>query len=419
MSKRDRLPIDIDNEVLKHFSLQTKCEFPMHKVYAENGIPLPALPYRFIVEKAEKTTHYVTRQLLNPPEGVDASPTTSSQEYCCWSTSRNGYYPLMDKYDQARNLLDEKVNNGILARTKAQSIPIMMLYAERKETMLAVTNVVERFIAGFRAIRHPYRLYKAVTGNKPSRSMKRKLKASAARVTRKASTVADAWLEYRYVWSPLVHDVYDSVLALKKQKQKMYRYEQSYGDYVEMDYKDLVSVWSQPYDAEAHLKGSYGTHIKYFYDVENPLLTAWSSLTDTAAFLWDLAPGSFIWDWFMDVSTWLDLRSATWGLSFTDGYKSQIRVITTSFKGVSYTVTDWWWPFYTTSYDTTGLEDHFYLYTDRVVLTNFPTVQLSFPLEDGLNLKRVTDLYALGISLLSRKLNRPLPHKEAYKYASN
>lgn len=412
-----REDIDIDNEVMLYFQNQDVCKFPMHKIYAENGIPLPALPYRFEVEKAAKLTHHVDLLFVG-----DYGPEFSSvaQERCGWSRARNDYYRTVEWYDKKRQTADEEVTNLILEKTKAQSISISMMYAERKETALTVINAVERLAKGVKLIRHPKQMFRAIWGRKPTRAEMRKLKKTAAYVTRKAETVGDAWLEYRYVWTPLVLDVSDSIRALKKQKEKMYRYSQSAFKFFEDTvHFNEVCVWQQPYDSAATVHGRYGTHIKYYYDVTNPLATAWSSLADPVQFLWDLVPWSFVADWFVDLSTYLDLRSADWGLTFTDGYKSQLRVIETTFQPVSYTVSASPWYGWTQTYTCyPALPDHFYLYNDRVVLSNFPAARLTFPLEDGLNLKRIADLIALINGLLEKRFNRSLPHNEAYKHAS-
>lgn len=412
-----REDINIDNEVLLHFQNQDMCKFPMHKLYVENGIPLPALPYRFEVEKAAKLTHYI--EITNHNE-FGSQTSTYSQEKCGWSRARNDYYRTIEWYDKKRHAIDDEVVNLVLEKTKAQSISIGMMFAERKETALTVINAVERIFRGVKLIRHPKSMFRAIWGRKPSRAEMRKLKKTAAYVTRKAGTVGDAWLEYRYVWTPLVLDVRDSVRALATQKQKMYRYSQSAFKFFEEEkYFDQVSIHQAPYDSAATVKGYYGTHIKYYYDVTNPLATAWSSLADPVQLLWDLVPWSFVVDWFVDLSTYLDLRSATWGLTFTDGYKSQLRIINTSFETVSYTVRDWYWSFrYNTYKCYPAIPDHFYLYTDRVVLSEFPQARLTFPLEDGLNLQRITDLIALINGLLEKRFNRSLPHNEAYKHAS-
>lgn len=412
-----REDIDIDNEVLLHFQNQDMCKFPMHKLYAENGIPLPALPYRFEVELAAKLTFNIDITFRG-----DYGPqtSTSTQKECGWSRARNEYYRTVEWYDEKRHETDNEVVNLILEKTKAQSISIGMMFAERKETALTVINAVERIFQGVKLIRHPKAMFRAIWGRKPSRAEMRKLKKTAAYVTRKAGTVGDAWLEYRYVWTPLVLDVRDSIRALATQKQKMYRYSQSAFKFFEGEkYFDKVCIFQQPYDSAATVKGYYGTHIKYYYDVTNPLATAWSSLADPVQLLWDLVPWSFVADWFVDLSTYLDLRSATWGLTFTDGYVSQLRTINTSFETVSYTVSASPWYGWTNTYTSyPAIPDHFYLFTNRVVLSDFPQARLTFPLEDGLNLKRITDLIALINGLLEKRFNRSLPHNEAYHHAS-
>ena len=412
-----RSEVDIDDEVLKHFQHQDMCKFPMHKAYVENGIPLPALPYRFVMEKAAKLTHHVDITFTG-----DYGPQKSStvQERCGWSTARNDYYRTIEWFNEKRHLCDDEVVNLILSKTKEQSISIGMMFAERKETALTVINAVERMFKAVKLIRHPKQMFRAIWGRKPSRAEMRKLKRTAAYVTRKAGTVGDAWLEYRYVWTPLVLDVRDSMQALAKQKEKMYRYSQSASKFFEEEkYFDKVCIHQAPYDSDATVHGYYGTHIKYYYDVTNPLATAWSSLADPVQLLWDLVPWSFVVDWFADLSTYLDLRSATWGLTFTDGYVSQLRVIKTTFGPVTYTVSASPWYGWTNTYECyPALPDHLYILNDRIVLSDFPQARLVFPLEEGLNLKRITDLIALINGLLERRFNRSLPHNEAYKHAS-
>lgn len=390
--------VQIDNEILYKRILVNKNRFPDYYLYKANGIPLPPLPYSVTLTYSPKVTY--RRAYTHHHWFYGSTTSIYEQPQVWWSDNRNALGSVLQDYATIVEGVDADLDNKLLSRLKGQSVSVGLMFAERKKTNDLLISTLERLLRAKSMIRHPKLLFRELYGRKPSRWEARKLVRVAQHASAKAQTVSDAWIMYRYAWMPLVLDCRDALRALATQQAKMYRYS------VRADAKLLfesdprrVSFAGQG-DLDVQVKGFYGSHIKCFYDVTNPLATAWSSLADPLQQAWDFVPFSFIVDWFCDVSTALDLRSATWGTTFTAGYRSRMSSRTITSAPVKSSSSYWWdGGMNTETYETVVVPaDRIDITVDRTVLTAFPDLHLVFPLEEGLNVTRVFDLAALLIS---------------------
>lgn len=381
----------------------SKTRFPEYHFYRANGIPLPPLPYSLHFTFSRKVTYRQTYTNVNWAYG--SQTTVFEQPQAWWSDNRNALgLALRDYYDITAGV-DADLDNRLLERLKGQSVSIGLMYAERKQTNDLLISTLDRLLRAMKMIRHPKRMFRELTRRNPTRREVRHLKRITKRVSQTADTVADAWIMYRYAWMPLVLDCRDAVRALANQKKKMYRHSIQAGAKLVFESNVQRVSFAASNDLDTQTKGFYGAHIKCFYDVTNPLATAWSSLADPLQQAWDFVPFSFIVDWFCDVSTALDLRSATWGTTFTSGYRSSMSSRTLSSFPVKTSTPYWWsggvnWSIYETK---VVPDDRIDITVTRTVLTKFPDLHLIFPLEEGLNVVRVFDLAALLTSYGARK----------------
>lgn len=113
--------------------------------------------------------------------------------------------------------------------------------------------------------------------------------------------VASHWIELRYGWLPLLNDCYAAHSAY------MAYYEPPRKTIVEvkMSSRDFYNSSQSPSNYSAI--GPIVDRLKYNYEITEKLPTARQvGLYDPLSVAWELLPWSFVVDWFLPVSTWLE-----------------------------------------------------------------------------------------------------------------
>jgi len=128
---------------------------------------------------------------------------------------------------------------------------------------------------------------------------------------------ANTWLEYTFGWVPLVQDIYQAVQVLQ----------QDFG-FTKVRARASAQV---PYfyedggvEASARLvRYSITTGCEVRIDNPNLFLANQLGLVNPAAVVWDAIPFSFVVDWFVPVTKFLNSLTADVGLELENGYYSQ------------------------------------------------------------------------------------------------
>jgi len=205
------------------------------------------------------------------------------------------------------------------------------------------TNVAEFFGDGRKTV-HMLRDTVNRLGKAYSLFRKRRYGAAAKELgIGKPKGAANHWLEYTYGWSPLLSDAKalaelaaqhlglggrpprftatgSSVFSKKKQMNAnpnnpvTWAYGQLKGYYWQYDYEILchAGLLCEVEYTSAQLAAQLGY-----------------GLTDPALLAWELTPFSFVFDWFVDVGSWLESMGSLQGLKVKTGYTS----ITVSCEG--------------------------------------------------------------------------------------
>lgn len=141
--------------------------------------------------------------------------------------------------------------------------------------------------------------------------------------------LSQLWLEYRYGWLPLIQDV-DSVMKAFQQ------YAGKGSDISRVSAKRTVSTESiRPVIYASNPDDSKRTRYYYenarttcrmgiYYKMDQKMIATLSGLglTSPTALAWELAPFSFVVDWFLPIGPALQAFSAFEGLTFVRGYKT-------------------------------------------------------------------------------------------------
>lgn len=208
----------------------------------------------------------------------------------------------------------------------------------------------------------------------------------------RSRTLASNWLELQYGWLPLMGDIYGLCQELKKSlsKGQTVRATRKVSTQFSLPYKEPDPAWYTNLSFDWNL----GVTVNLVAKVDNPTLARLNSLglINPATVAWERMPWSFVVDWFIPVSTFLQALSATIGLDFFTGsvtYRTFARS-----KGA--------WPFIVSTVPSrnwaieAGEANASGMMVKRVVLTDFPRPIL-FLNQSPFSTKRALNAIALVV----------------------
>lgn len=136
-----------------------------------------------------------------------------------------------------------------------------------------------------------------------------------------AKTASGLWLEYHFGWEPMIKDVYAGIDIL----QQPIRDKPVYGVGSTTDtitYTNSDSSYETTSVQDLTVKARVGAYVA----VTNPNL--WLAnrlgLVNPASVIWEMVPFSFVVDWYIPVSTFLNSYSEFYGLSITRQFTSTL-----------------------------------------------------------------------------------------------
>lgn len=131
--------------------------------------------------------------------------------------------------------------------------------------------------------------------------------------------IANAWLEYKYGWKPLMQDIYGSIELLNKKIV-------SDGLSIYASGKGFSSTTSSPGNWPSWTSQKATTaKMRFAVKCEDELiaLAGNSGISNPALLAWELIPFSFVVDWFIPVGNYLEGLTAYDGFTFKDGWTAQ------------------------------------------------------------------------------------------------
>lgn len=367
----------------------TKARFARYHEYITNGWPLPSLPYLLKISKGKARDYTLsgkfTPGLLNKWDSAYKLPSSESGPALDTYTTK---LVVADLEARMVSLMDYKTNK-LLSKIKAQSLPLLMMYRERHETGKLVLNALDTTLYCLKNLRHPKRVLFKLGVYDPQIHNYKFLKSLRKR-TMSCKTAGEAWLQYRYAWTPLILDIQDSLRASSEFEKKLHTFTNRVGSKFSFKVSGYtLNPYNSPYVWGGRQAGEREGHfgMGVYYSISDSSLSAAGSLMDIPTTVWDAVPWSFVIDWFVDISTYLDLRNATLGTSFTSGWSS-----------IYYTQTCYqtdkevnWRPDrfrynLSASGGITEWDNFHYLprvdvFFERKVLTSFPPVKLEYPMK--------------------------------------
>lgn len=170
--------------------------------------------------------------------------------------------------------------------------------------------------------------------------------ARALGIDKPSKTAANHWLAYQYGWRPILSDAVGSATELydllhKSGKYMPRRRLASQVRYTGSGTRDGGYCYADPdwydlYKWDRTVVGQAGLLLEVEYASAAAAASLGVGLTDPLLTLWELIPFSFVFDWFVGVGEWLEVRSSLQGLKVLAGYESAV----TAYSG--YTQVTYW-----------------------------------------------------------------------------
>lgn len=374
-----------------------------------NGIPLPVNPYfmAFFNSNGPNKGRMLTIQYYDNCGQPTAVTTSSYAAGLMTGPSDTDCNIMIGELDRVVSDMQGWQANVLLSKIKAQSLPLLMLYKERHQTGKLITKFFDDALFCIGNLKHPKRVLFRMGVYDPQKHTGNFLRRLRKK-TMSCSTAGDAWLQYRFAWTPLYHDIVDSVNAAADFERKLHKFSQrsgrQFGTSIEKNMRSVVDgerVWS------GKIQGVVSYKVNYY--ISDATLAGVGSMMDIPTFLWDTVPWSFVIDRVVDVSRYLDLRNATLGTQFTSGYSTTFfrRTIIPAAIDIMYWPNRFTYKFGGQKYVQQYLnppprED---VYMNRVKLTSFPTPTLEYPL--SFTITHGVDYVALGHQLVERMRKKP------------
>lgn len=400
---RKREPVSIDGDYYVRVVQQSPSYTPNFAKRLAAGEILPDLPYSMtdIVSEAAYEYKYTTWR------GKITSTLVPERNRAIRSNSFK-----MGAKLACQSWIDEVVvkgrKNKLLSKIKGQTLPILMLYKDRKQTGQMVTKLFDDVIFFARNYKRPRRLLKHYgldkTVHKNSKLLSQYKSAVEFRRTRKGiATVGDYYLQWRFGWSPLYGDIETALDAQAEAEKKGIRSSARAGLEYEIRKEYLSPAPDHPdIGGRCVSTGYFG--IKASYRVTDIALASAVQIMDVPETLWDATPWSFVLDRIANVSKYLNLRNATAGTEFLSGHVSDFRKhtitgVSETRKGISVGGDPLW---HTTVWrGQPRVETTF----TRQIMTGFPSPTLELPYKEFVDgpLRKADYLF-----LAYQKLNRSL-----------
>lgn len=243
-----------------------------------------------------------------------------------------GSYSWQSLYDEATRKFYDKLADV--------DINLLVAGAEAPKTFGMIASNVRRIAGTLRSLKKgdvsgAMKSLGLSSGGRHGRSLARRANNARRRGGLKDFS-ADAWLEVKYGWKPLINDVYGAVEALEKSQEAsdvdISIRVRRHGDKSNSLLDSLISDGTDNISVEQQLSMSMDFRV---FD-PNVRGTNALGLTNPALVVWELIPYSFVFDWFIPVGDFIAAQTALGGLTFVDGsYTKKL-----SCKGSAH-ITEW------------------------------------------------------------------------------
>lgn len=374
--------VNIDTRTEKYIQNCRGAETADYRELLAEGKYLNPLPYTLTIFKQPGPTRSVTIEWFRGDAvGRYFSSDTMADNHPLRSTALQ-YFTETVMTD-----LTVSRRNKLLAKIQGQSLPLLMLYKERKQTNDLIISFLDDALFCAKNIRNPRAILKRYRWKKPLPPGKT-LKKLRAIASQGSTRIGDVWLQYRFAWSPLLADIEAGLNSAAKAEQKGKLFKARAGT------KFSHTFVRSKHDQD-NVTGPLGTVVRdgYYglwtsYLITDASLAALAQVSNAEFTLWDGIPYSFVIDRVVNIGQWLDLRYATAGVTFEGGCE------TTFYKDQFNLCEHELYSYYGKTLGSIGVHgfESFYsgpsrtdIVMNRVVMASFPRPELEYPYKDFAN----------------------------------
>lgn len=144
-------------------------------------------------------------------------------------------------------------------------------------------------------------------------------------------TLADIWLEYHFGWEPLLEDIFNSIMVLQSPVPSLIKVKvRAQAQPPRMDLSSELNEWGCTEFGYAILREQMGARVR----VSNPNLWKANSLglTNPVSVAWEFAKFSFVVDWFIPVSQFINSWDDLVGLEVVEPYTTLTRFYKSEYR---------------------------------------------------------------------------------------
>jgi len=190
--------------------------------------------------------------------------------------------------------------NQAAANVTAGEVEILNILAERRETISHLAQTGRRLFALYSAIRKGN--FKRLAPETYARYLELKKKG---KVSPPLDIIADAWLEARYAWRPLIIDVesiWDHYKSQKGGNRRTYRASDYPEPVIEEGLTYSITDSSAQYDFTFSKRLVNTVRAGILTELDLDPRVGELGLLNIAGTAWEIVPFSFVVDWFIDIS---------------------------------------------------------------------------------------------------------------------
>lgn len=296
---------------------------------------------RIASKSARKDTNYINRRLAMLPLAIIPYDRQSRLEI---NYPQPTTYPPYQQYipeilstylERFSGASKDAATVALLKKISNADVSLGTALAEMPSTVKHLTGTAKRITGGFRSlrkgdvrgafralgIRDNYRISGSKLKYKSAKAHKQALirRSNKTHKTDLAKFASQSWLELQYGWKPLLMDAYGVCAATAKHLHGLHIdcvfAASSRGTYTLYEQNAANVVLTMEPDSK------YFIRREARYEVVNPDLRRAVNfgLTDPALIAWEVVPFSFVVDWFLPVSDYLQSAFGNVGLKYIDG----------------------------------------------------------------------------------------------------
>lgn len=228
---------------------------------------------------------------------------------------------------------DGNARNKLLNAILDQNVNLANAVGERKQTIDLLVNTARRIANSVMCLRKGNWAQAARhIGYTPSPKEAKRLRVFQRGQLYGGKPLANAWLELKYGWQPLLSDVYGSATALAARAAAGNLFEVARSTARGKSNSGGSAVFSSKVGGGSNkFTNNYSEVrdqvVKYYvkYKITDETMSTVSALgfINPLVVAWELTPFSFVVDWFLPIGNWLSTFGATAGKTFLSGWSSR------------------------------------------------------------------------------------------------